>query len=774
MLKGSRELIGDWMYVSKYARVIDGKKEQWGQSVDRVMDMHRKHLIEKLGNISNELESQIQYARFHYLNQTVLGAQRGLQFGGEQMFPHNMRLYNCSGSFVDRLEFFREVYYILLCGAGAGFSVQKVHTNKLPKVKGIDNLKSEKHVAEDSIEGWAECAYKLIYAHYHNKPRPDFDLSNIRPKGAIISGGFKAPGPAPLRKCLNALDKVLSGAKGRKMRPFELHRMTCLIADSVISGGIRRSALISQFDADDVEMMACKTGEWWSQYPELARANNSVIILPTTPKEVYDNVFQFIKEFGEPGIIFLPNEYIVTNPCCEVSGYPTIKDGNGVDHSGWFLCNLTEINGSKIKTPEDFYAACEAASILGTIQASWTDFKVIGAWSKAIIERDALIGVGITGMCENPEILFNEEIQREGARIVKETNKRIAKLLGINPAARTTVIKPSGNSSQLLGCTSSGIHPFHFRRFIRHIQAANTEQALEAFREVNPQAVEVGHYNPENESVITFPVELPENVLTRENLTTLEFLNLVRLTKLNWVNEGTNYEHPFYVNNPDMKDVTMNVSNTVTVKSDEWEAVREYVWEHRDVFAGISFLPEGGDLLYPQAPYASVIDENELAERYGAGAILAGGLIVDGLKAFNNNLWIACDAAMGRNNACLQFNKDVIKDYIEGNIDEDYHFLVDIDGVKVSDINAVISHMRSSVNKKNDWVRRFKKFSESYLGGDLSLTEKCLKHVSLFHKWNQVKHMKHVDWNNVNWEVELIEADQTSAQGCAGGACEIL
>lgn len=774
MLKESRELIGDWIYVSKYSRVVDGKKENWSQSVDRVMDMHRKHIIEKLGSINNELESQIQFARFHYLNQTILGAQRGLQYGGEQMFPHNMRLYNCSGSYVDRLEFFHELYYILLCGAGAGFSVQKVHTNKLPKVKGIDNFKTEKHIAEDSIEGWADCAYKLICAHYHGLARPDFDLSNIRPKGSFISGGFKAPGPEPLRKCLRLLEKILSGAKGRKMRPFELHRMACVIADSVISGGIRRSALISQFDADDVEMMSCKTGEWWSLYPELARANNSVIILPTTPKEVYDKVFQFIKEFGEPGIIFLPNEYIVTNPCCEVSGYPRIQDENGVWHSGWFLCNLTEINGSKIKTVEDFYSACEAASILGTIQASWTDFKVVSKWATKIIERDALIGVGITGMCENPEILFDEEIQREGARIVKETNKRIAKLLGISEAARTTVIKPSGNSSQLLGCTSSGIHPFHFRRFIRHIQAANTEQALEVFKSVNPQMIEKGHYNPENESVIAFPVELPENVLTRENLTTLEFLNLVRLTKLNWVNEGTNYDHPFYVNNPDMKNVTMNVSNTVTVKPDEWEAVKEYVWEHRNVFAGISFLPEGGDLLYPQAPYASVIDEKELAERYGAGAILAGGLIVDGLKAFDNNLWIACDAAMGRNNICLQFNKEVIKNFIDGNIGDDYHFLVDIDGVKVSDINAVISHMRSTIAKKNDWVRRFKKFAENYLGGDLELTEKCLKHVSLFHKWNQIKNMKRIDWNLVNWETKLTDAGETSAQGCAGGACELV
>lgn len=313
--KKSRDIIGSYMLTSKYARIVNGKKESWGEAIDRVMSMHKRHLSEKGIDItSKDLKDVIDDVHLGYSNKVFLGAQRGLQYGGDQMFSHNMRLYNCSGSYVDRVEFFKELFYILLCGAGGGFSVQKIHTKKLPKVKGIDNLKSAKFVAEDSIEGWSECAHAIIEAHFYGRPRPDFDLSKIRPKGSFISGGFKAPGSQPLRYCLKKIDEIMSNAKGRQLRPFELHRLACVIADSVISGGIRRSALISQFDADDIEMMECKTGDWFSKYPELARANNSVIILPSTPKHVYDNVFNSIKCFGEPGVIFAPNEFIVFNP----------------------------------------------------------------------------------------------------------------------------------------------------------------------------------------------------------------------------------------------------------------------------------------------------------------------------------------------------------------------------------------------------------------------------------------------------------------------------
>lgn len=906
----SRKEIGDYIFVSKYARTVNGKKETWDQSVDRVMDMHYRHLADdmaiKEGN-EKEIDSYLKFAERLYRDQVILGAQRALQYGGDSLLKNHSRNFNCTGSYIDRIEFFQELMHLLLCGAGAGYSVQRVHTEKLPKLKGVDEKSDPVNIViDDSIEGWAFAVGEVVKVHYLNLPSINFDYSLIRPKGSFISGGFKAPGPEPLKKCIEKLNKVLRKIKGRKATPFELHRMACIIADAVISGGIRRSALLCQFDADDEEMLNCKTGNWFSEYPELARANNSAVILPNTPKETYDKIFKSIKEFGEPGLVFLSHKDVVYNPCCftgdtmlltsegyrkfcevaswsvrkdeyplllinkdgekksgrvwsngykhvirltfdsgrriectpdhrfmlqdgleciasnligkivkgfdgtdskcieimdsgnieevydfeildeghwgvvngliahncEVGMFPKFRNKDGVHESGFSFCNLTEINGSRIKTREQFLDACKGAAILGTIQASYTNFKVLSPVSRKIAERDALIGVGITGMCENPEILFDPQLQEEGARVVKETNRRVADLIGINHAARTTVIKPSGNSSQLLGCTSSGIHKFHFKRFIRNIQAANTEQALQHVKEVNPVMVRPSVYNKEGESVISFPVELEDNVLTSEDSSAFDFLKLVKLTKEHWIEVGTNFDHPFYKEYPEMKDLRMNVSNTCTVRDEEWEEVREYVWKNRDVFSGISFLPKGGDLIYPQAPYTSVLDEKELAERYGAGAILAGGLIVDGLAVFNDDLWLACDVAMGRNNHHLTLTDKDISGFILSHL-KDGKLLVEVNGVMISDVNAISSHLQSIVDKKVDWVRRFKNFATKYLDGDLSRTEFCLKHVSLFHRWQKLKRMKHVDWESVAWNEEWVDAGSTVAQACSGGMCEL-
>lgn len=906
----SRKEIGDYIFVSKYARTVNGKKETWDQSVDRVMDMHYRHLADdmaiKEGN-EKEIDSYLKFAERLYRDQVILGAQRALQYGGDSLLKNHSRNFNCTGSYIDRIEFFQELMHLLLCGAGAGYSVQRVHTEKLPKLKGVDEKSDPVNIViDDSIEGWAFAVGEVVKVHYLNLPSINFDYSLIRPKGSFISGGFKAPGPEPLKKCIEKLNKVLRKIKGRKATPFELHRMACIIADAVISGGIRRSALLCQFDADDEEMLNCKTRNWFSEYPELARANNSAVILPNTPKETYDKIFKSIKEFGEPGLVFLSHKDVVYNPCCftgdmmlltsegyrkfcevaswsvrkdkyplllinkdgekkqgrvwsngykhvirltfdsgkmvectpdhrfmlqdgsecmasnligkivkgfggtdskcieimdsgnieevydfeildeghwgvvngliahncEVGMFPKFRNKDGVHESGFSFCNLTEINGARIKTREQFLDACKGAAILGTIQASYTNFKVLSRVSKKIAERDALIGVGITGMCENPEILFDPQLQEEGARVVKETNRRVADLIGINHAARTTVIKPSGNSSQLLGCTSSGIHKFHFKRFIRNIQAANTEQALQHMKEVNPVMVRPSVYNKEGESVISFPVELDDNVLTSEDSSALDFLKLVKLTKEHWIEVGTNFDHPFYKEYPEMKDLRMNVSNTCTVRDEEWEEVGEYVWKNRDVFSGISFLPKGGDLIYPQAPYTSVLDEKELAERYGAGAILAGGLIVDGLAVFNDDLWLACDVAMGRNNHHLILTDKDISDFILSHL-KDGKLLVEVNGVMISDVNAISSHLQSIVDKKVDWVRRFKNFATKYLNGDLSRTEFCLKHVSLFHRWQKLKGMKHVDWESVSWNEEWVDAGSTVAQACSGGMCEL-
>lgn len=771
----SRKEIGDYIFVSKYARTVHGKKETWDQSIDRVMEMHWRHLADDMtisDSSLDDLSKEMSFAEKLYRNQIILGAQRALQYGGNTLLKHHARNYNCAGSYANRISFFQELMYLLLCGSGTGYSVQKVHVNQLPKMKGVDMSKQTTYVIDDSIEGWSHAVNALIESHYFGLPEVVFDSSRVRPKGAFITGGFRAPGPEPLMKCLSKMGKVLGKIRGRKATPFEVHRLACLIADAVISGGIRRSALLCQFDADDREMLTCKTGGWFSEFPELARANNSAIILPSTPKEVYENIFSSIKQFGEPGIIFSFHPDIVYNPCVEVSGYPQIEI-NGEIQYGWFFCNLTEINGSKIKTKEEFFDACRGASVLGTIQASYTSFKVLTKASRLIAERDALIGVGITGMCENPEILFNPEIQDEGARLVQKTNVKMSRIIGINPAARCTVVKPSGNSSQLLGCTSSGIHKFPFKRFIRNIQAANTEQALRYVKEINPMMVKPSVYDKEVESVISFPVELDDNVLTSEYSSAVDFLEMVKMTKAHWIENGTNFDHQFYKKHPKFAKMRMNVSNTCMVKDDEWDEVKEYVWNNRDVFSGISFLPKGGDLLYPQAPYTSVLDEKELAERYGAGAILAGGLIVDGLAVFNDDLWLACDVAMGRNTHHLTLTDQDITNFILSHL-KNGKLLVEVNGVMISDVNAISSHLQSLVDKKIDWVRRFKKFAGKYLGGDLTKTEFCLKHVSLFHRWQKLKDMKHIDWSLItDWDEEWVDAGSTVAQACSGGSCEL-
>lgn len=771
----SRKEIGDYIFVSKYARTVHGKKETWDQSIDRVMEMHWRHLADDMtisDSSLDDLSKEMSFAEKLYRNQVILGAQRALQYGGNTLLKHHARNYNCAGSYANRISFFQELMYLLLCGSGTGYSVQKVHVNQLPKMKGVDMSKQTTYVIDDSIEGWSHAVNALIESHYFGLPEVVFDSSRVRPKGAFITGGFRAPGPEPLMKCLSKMGKVLGKIRGRKATPFEVHRLACLIADAVISGGIRRSALLCQFDADDREMLTCKTGGWFSEFPELARANNSAIILPSTPKEVYENIFSSIKQFGEPGIIFSFHPDIVYNPCVEVSGYPQIEI-NGEIQYGWFFCNLTEINGSKIKTKEEFFDACRGASVLGTIQASYTSFKVLTKASRLIAERDALIGVGITGMCENPEILFNPEIQDEGARLVQKTNVKMSRIIGINPAARCTVVKPSGNSSQLLGCTSSGIHKFPFKRFIRNIQAANTEQALRYVKEINPMMVKPSVYDKEVESVISFPVELDDNVLTSEYSSAVDFLEMVKMTKAHWIENGTNFDHQFYKKHPKFAKMRMNVSNTCMVKDDEWDEVKEYVWNNRDVFSGISFLPKGGDLLYPQAPYTSVLDEKELAERYGAGAILAGGLIVDGLAVFNDDLWLACDVAMGRNTHHLTLTDQDITNFILSHL-KNGKLLIEVNGVMISDVNAISSHLQSLVDRKIDWVRRFKKFAGKYLGGDLTKTEFCLKHVSLFHRWQKLKDMKHIDWSSItDWDEEWVDAGSTVAQACSGGSCEL-
>lgn len=767
--KDSRPVVGEYVFLSKYSQTHNGKKEGWQDAVNRVMDMHLKRYSERI-KPEDEKEFSSLFARAYslYGEQRVLGAQRALQYGGELMLEKHARFYNCSSTYVDRVQVFEEIMYLLLCGAGTGYSVQHIHTEQLPIPKGFDNTKqSEKFLIPDTIEGWAEAVGKLMTAYYYGGADIEFDYSAIRPKGAYIRGGFKAPGPDPLRQAIEKVHHIVNRIKGRKLRPFELHYIICICANSVVTGGVRRSAMISIFDVDDAEMASCKTGNWISMMPELCRSNNSAAILPDTSKEAFDAIYENTKMYGEPGFVFIDSPWFVYNPCGEVGMYPRVQDENGEWHSGWGFCNLAEINGGKVKTEQDFYDACEAASVICTLQAGYTNFRVLEKWSQKIAERDALIGIGITGLCENPDILFNADIQKQGAEIVKETNQKVARMIGINPAARCTVVKPSGNSSQLLG-TLSGITPGHSRHYIRHIQAADTEQAVQEWMRVNPDMVEASVWAPDREKVIAFPVTLPEGALLKQNLTAIDFLKFVLLTKRNWIEFGTNFDHPSTKENPRLR---MNVSNTCTVRPEEWDEVREFLWEHRSEFGGISLLSSFGDLDYPQAPYTEVLDETELAKRYGAGAILSSGLIVDAQDVFKD-VWEACNAATGLAPNLLDITDKEISDFVVKNI-KDGRFLVDIDGVCFSDVNCVIDYLKRRVERRKDWVRRFNSFADKYMDGDRVKTSYCLKHVNAYHKWQLICRMKPVSYDNIEWEEPLKQAGSEIATACAGGACEL-
>lgn len=928
----SRDIISDYIFYSKYSRVKpDGKKETWNEAVSRVMEMHYQFFDGKIKEENKDAFNKVfQEAWVAYNNQEILGSQRSLQYGGPQLLKNNFRSFNCSGSYCNRIEFFKELMELLLSGCGAGFSVQKVHTEQLPIVKGLEsNLSKTHYTIEDSIEGWANSTGDLIESYYKGYPDIEFDYSQIRPEGAFVSGGFKAPGPEPLKICHNKLRKILSKAKGRKLRPFELHLISCIIADAVISGGIRRSAMISIFDIDDEEMLQCKTGDWFLTYPELCRCNNSAAIYEDTPKEKYDKIFEYIQQYGEPGIVFPADSEVVTNPCCfsgdtliavvgnrkpvtikelsdsgkiflvycktkdsvkianakafptgrkelieivlsnessfrctrdhllkmkggeyvsaeqslnkvlsvfyntqpivgkpkkdyssyckdvfvvevkelniveevydieveanehnfaiitkgqddymfsegvfvhncETNLFPTYTNPDGSKEYGWSFCNLCEINGKKVKTEEDFYKACRTAAILGTFQAAYTEnLPLLSEATRKIMKRDALLGVGITGMADNPHILFNERIQMNGARIVKETNKEVAKIIGINEAARTTVIKPSGNSSQLLG-SGSGIHAYHFRKYIRNIQANNNEQALKETLKVNSDIANPSFWNKKSEIVLSFPIELDDKAMVRTDFSTLDFLYRIYTTEKGWVMEGTNKEHPSSILKPKYRH---NVSCTVSVKDNEWKDVADWIWEHRDGFFGLSFLSETGDLDYPQAPYTSYLDEKELAETYGQGAILSSGLIVDGLQVFGD-IWTACNAATGKANDLLIYTDEYLLSFVKKHI-KDGKLLVNIDGLYVSDVNAISSHLQHKVELRNDWVRRFKKFSKNYFNGDDKKCSCCLKHVNIFHQWQKIKNQKPVDWENVQWEREYKNVGENVATACGGGACEL-
>jgi len=442
----------NYAFVSKYARWIPEKKrrETWKESVTRVREMMHEQYPEVNGDI--DWAYDLMYTK------RVLGSQRALQFGGKPIFKHHARVYNCIASYVDRPRFFQECMYLLLCGCGVGFSVQKHHVDRLPDFIHMKNG-TKKFTIPDTIEGWSDAVGVLVSSYFedcelfpeYTGKTVNFDFSEIRPAGSYLSSSSgKAPGPEPLKKALTNIKKVLDKAlkdalfSVRKLRPIDVYDVVMHASDAVISGGVRRSATICLFSPDDEEMALAKTGNWFHDNPQRGRSNNSALLLrdKTTPEQ-FSNLMQSVKEFGEPGFVWSDSTELIVNPCVEIGLYPVDEE---TGKTGWQACNLSTINCAKVKTKEEFFESCRAASIIGTLQAGFTTLPYLGEVSERIFKREALLGVSMTGIMEQHELCLDPAVQKEGARVVKRTNKEFAAKIGINPAARTTCVKPEGTA----------------------------------------------------------------------------------------------------------------------------------------------------------------------------------------------------------------------------------------------------------------------------------------------------------------------------------------
>ncbi|MEC8306589.1 MAG: recombinase, partial [Chlamydiota bacterium] len=564
-------------------------------------------------------------------------SQRARQFGGAPTLNKNWRIYNCVTSYCDRTSFFPEAFWLLLCGCGVGFSVQTHHIASIPPLlpkTDWSGLVKENHVIPDTIEGWADALRTLIDARVGLRgTRPVFDYSEIRPKGAPLSVGGKAPGPEPLKICLERVENLLSTREG-KLSSVDCFDIVMFASDAVLSGGVRRAASIALFSADDEAMVTAKTGNWYVDNPQRARANISAVITPNTSRETYDAIFESTKQFGEPGFIFSESTEYLYNPCVEIGMAPVLitdefgdvvsrytvdmledrehyKSAGYEYESGWQACNLVEVNCSAFKSEDDALEAVQHATVLATAQAGYTQSDYLPTVSERILQREALIGVSLTGMANTPQISFDATWQNAAADLVKRTNKRVAQLVGVNPASRTTCVKPSGNAAVLLGC-ASGVHAEYARRYIRNVQVSADNPVAQYFSKIMPDAVQKSAWSaPGTEDVvISFPIDnMADDTLYRKDLTAEAFIDLIKTTQVNWVQGGTREDQG-------VEGLTHNVSNTILVKDDEWGGVQDRLWAERDTLSGVSLLGLFGDYVYEQPPFQEIVEDPETEDAF--------------------------------------------------------------------------------------------------------------------------------------------------------------
>ena len=766
----SKRALSDYIYQSKYSLYREdlGRKEVWEESVERIHQMHLTHLgIHAPAALQDEwFMEQLHEAIDYYKQKKFVGSQRNLQFGGEPVLKSSAKSYNCSYSHCDRLEVFRETEWLLLSGCGCGLSVEQAHVDKLPDLLPLEELLEESEVFRipDSIEGWSDAIHRLMeFFFVPGTTRPVFDYTDIRPKGSKIAGRFLAPGPDGLRIALDNIRKLLREAVTAGQRRLSALQCTDIIAhlaDSVLSGGVRRSALMILFSPEDEEMVNCKHGDWFSTNPQRARFNMSAALdRGQVAREVYERLFEAMRTSGDPGLYWRDEFGIGCNPCCEIGFRPVDQYGN----TGWQVCNLVSINGLCCTTEEEFYKICRCASTLATVQATYMDFAYLSPATRNIIESDPLIGVSIGGIMNNPQVLTNPNILSVGAMQVRQQNAKVARILGINPATRTTCVKPDGTVSLLLGMTS-GIHGAYAKRYLRSVEANIEEPNLKAYEEANPKAVQPNIFKPTTDKKIFFPIEESEETLLRSELAGLKLLEYVKLVQQSWVIPGMTD-----MNSP----IKNNVSNTVDVPNDQWDVVRDWVWENQDYIAGVTFLSSYGDMDLPQAPMCRVATPEEILREYGVGSMFASGLVVEAIEVFGD-LWKACESAQGRGEQ-LFVSDHALVDYLQKN-DLDEATITEEERKHIlATLNAKLNDKVENLAAKRDIVRRIIKFAANYCRGDVYKAVNLLKSVNNLHLFELLKKTyKPVDWKMVDFGGKrYANADEQASQSCVGGACEI-
>jgi ribonucleoside-triphosphate reductase (thioredoxin) len=575
MSKVSRDILSDITVHMKYAKFIPelNRRETWHELVDRNKAMHQK----KYPKLTEEIEEVYKYV----YDKKVLPSMRSLQFAGKPIEISPNRLYNCSYLPIDHIDSFSETMFLLLSGCGVGYSVQQHHIKKLPYISKPFETRSRRFVVGDSIEGWADAVKVLIESYLGGRKcsRVKFDYSDVRPKGArLVTSGGKAPGPQPLKECLLKVKGILNAKDdATQLTSLEVHDIVCHIADAVLAGGIRRAALISLFSASDEEMISCKSGDWWELNAQRGRANNSAVLMRhKITKEFFMDLWKRVElsGAGEPGIYLNNDKDWGTNPCCEIALRP------------YQFCNLCEVNASDVVDQEDLNLRVKAASFIGTLQAGYTDFHYLREVWKETTEKDALIGISMTGIASNKVLNLD---MKQAAVIVNQENARVAKQINIRKAARTTCVKPAGTTSLVIG-SSSGIHAWHNDYYVRRLRVGKNEAIYSYLAANHPELIEDEYFRPHDTAVISVPQAAPENCIVRTE-SAFDLLERIKKVSTEWVAPG----HRSGSN-------THNVSATVSLKEDEWDKAGEWMWDNRNYYNGLAVLPYNGGT-YIQAPF---------------------------------------------------------------------------------------------------------------------------------------------------------------------------